>query len=231
MEILMKKILPMLAAPMLAALMLVPFLTAAETTLALITVQGSGAVPTPPDVAKLNMTIGSRESAVSKAKTDVDSKVTQLTAMLQKLGVKTADINNAPLRIYPEYQPEKNTAELFRVERELTVTVRDLTLYPEILEQAAVLGVTQLQPAELLSSKAEGLYQQALKLAYADAEEKAKALAKLSGRKIARVHQIQEQGGSPAPRLKMAMMAADSVQFGSNNIRADLTIQFELANP
>jgi len=205
--------------------------TSAETTLALITVQGSGAVPTPPDVAKLNMTIGSREAAVSKAKTDVDSKVTQLTAVLLKLGVKTADINNAPLRIYPEYQPEKNTAELFRVERELTVTVRDLALYPEILEQAAVLGVTQLQPAELLSSKAEGLYQQALKLAYADAEEKAKALAKLSGRKIARVHQIQEQGSSPSPRLKMAMMAADSVQFGSNNIRADLTIQFELVNP
>lgn len=222
----MKKILLLLA-----VLTFVPFVTSAETTLALITVQGSGAVPTPPDLAKLNMTIGSREAAVSKAKTDVDSKVTQLTAVLQKLGVKTADINNAPLRIYPEYQPEKNTAELFRVERELTVTVRDLALYPEILEQAAVLGVTQLQPAELLSSKAEGLYQQALKLAYADAEQKAKALAKLSGRKIARVHQIQEQGSSPAPRLKMEMMAADSVQFGSNNIRADLTIQFELANP
>lgn len=222
----MKKILPLLA-----VLTFVPFVTSAETTLALITVQGSGAVPTPPDLAKLNMTIGSREAAVSKAKTDVDSKVTQLTAVLQKLGVKTADINNAPLRIYPEYQPEKNTAELFRVERELTVTVRDLALYPEILEQAAVLGVTQLQPAELLSSKAEGLYQQALKLAYADAEQKAKALAKLSGRKIARVHQIQEQGSSPTPRLKMEMMAADSVQFGSNNIRADLTIQFELANP
>jgi uncharacterized protein YggE len=226
MEILMKKILPLLA-----VLTFVPFVTSAETTLALITVQGSGAVPTPPDLAKLNMTIGSREAAVSKAKTDVDSKVTQLTAVLQKLGVKTADINNAPLRIYPEYQPEKNTAELFRVERELTVTVRDLALYPEILEQAAVLGVTQLHPAELLSSKAEGLYQQALKLAYADAEQKAKALAKLSGRKIARVHQIQEQGSSPTPRLKMEMMAADSVQFGSNNIRADLTIQFELANP
>lgn len=222
----MKKILPLLA-----VLTFVPFVTSAETTLALITVQGSGAVPTPPDLAKLNMTIGSREAAVSKAKTDVDSKVTQLTAVLQKLGVKTADINNAPLRIYPEYQPEKNTAELFRVERELTVTVRDLALYPEILEQAAVLGVTQLHPAELLSSKAEGLYQQALKLAYADAEQKAKALAKLSGRKIARVHQIQEQGSSPTPRLKMEMMAADSVQFGSNNIRADLTIQFELANP
>lgn len=177
------------------------------------------------------MTVGSRQAAVSQAKTDVDNKVTQITAMLQKLGVKNADINNAPLRIYPEYQPEKTTTELFRVEREVTVTVRDLTQYPQILEQAAVLGVTQLQPAELLSSKAEGLYQQALQLAYADAEDKAKTLAKLSGRKIARVHQIQEQGSSPAPRLKMAMMAGEAVQFGSNNVRADLTIQFELAKP
>lgn len=217
--------------PLLVGLTLLPIFAMAESTMALITVQGSGAVPTPPDFARLTMTIGSRQTAVSQAKTDVDSKVTQITAMLQKLGVKNADINNAPLRIYPEYQLEKTSTELFRVERELTVTVRDLGQYPEILQQAAVLGVTQLQPAELLSSKADHLYQQALQLAYADAEEKAKALAKLSGRKIARVHQIHEQGSSPAPRLKMAMMAEDSVQFGSNNIRADLTIQFELAKP
>ncbi len=203
----------------------------ADPTMAMITVQGSGAVPTAPDFARLTMTIGSRKSAVSQAKTDVDSKVAQITAMLQKLSVKNSDINNAPLRIYPEYQAEKTTTELFRVEREVTVTVRDLSHYPQILEQAAVLGVTQLQPAELLSSKSEGLYQQALQLAYADAEEKANALAKLSGRKIARVHQIQEQGSSPAPRHKMAMMGAEAVQFGSNNVRADLTIQFELAKP
>lgn len=222
----MKKVLPLLA-----GLTLLPLFAVAEPDMALITVQGSGAVPTPPDFARLSMTVGSRQAAVSQAKTDVDNKVTQITAMLQKLGVKNADINNAPLRIYPEYQPEKTTTELFRVEREVTVTVRDLTQYPQILEQAAVLGVTQLQPAELLSSKAEGLYQQALQLAYADAEDKAKTLAKLSGRKIARVHQIQEQGSSPAPRLKMAMMAGEAVQFGSNNVRADLTIQFELAKP
>ena len=217
--------------PLLVGLTLLPLFAVAEPEMALITVQGSGAVPTPPDFARLSMTVGSRQAAVSQAKTDVDNKVSQITAMLQKIGVKNADINNAPLRIYPEYQPEKTTTELFRVEREVTVTVRDLTKYPEILEQAAVLGVTQLQPAELLSSKAEGLYQQALQLAYADAEDKAKTLAKLSGRKISRVHQIQEQGNSPAPRLKMAMMEADSVQFGSNNIRADLTIQFELVKP
>jgi uncharacterized protein YggE len=217
--------------PLLVALSLLPVFVMAEPSMALITVQGSGAVPTPPDFARLSMTVGSRQTAVSQAKTDVDNKVTQITAMLQKLGVKNADINNAPLRIYPEYQPEKTTTELFRVEREVTVTVRDLTQYPQILEQAAVLGVTQLQPAELLSSKAEGLYQQALQLAYDDAEDKAKTLAKLSGRKIARVHQIQEQGSSPAPRLKMAMMAGEAVQFGSNNVRADLTIQFELAIP
>jgi len=221
----MKKVLPLFVC------LLLPCSVLAEPVMSMITVQGSGAVPTAPDFARLTMTVGSRQTAVSQAKTDVDSKVTQITAMLQKLGVNQSDINNAPLRIYPEYQSEKTTTELFRVEREVTVTIRDLTQYPAILEQAAVLGVTQLQPAELLSSKAEGLYQQALQLAFADAQDKAKTLAKLSGRKIVRVHQIHEQGSSPVPRLKMAMMAAEAVQFGSNQVRADLTIQFELANP
>ena len=222
----MKKILPLLFVVGLSA----PAVLAQEP-LALISVQGSGAVPVSPDFARITMMVGSRQQSVAVAKTEVDNKVSQITAMLQKLGVKAADLNNAPLRIYPEYQPEKTAAELFRVERELIVVVRDLSQYPAILEQASVLGVSQMQPAELLSSDSDQLYQQALQLAYADAEQKAHQLAKLSGRKIARVHQIQEQGSSPAPRLKMAMMDAGAVQFGSSNVRADLAVAFELAKP
>lgn len=202
---------------------------AAEQELALITVQGSGAVAGTPDQARLSMTISSRQSAVQKAKQEVDSKMQQLTAMVQKAGIANADINNAPLRIYPEYQQDQSKVELYRVERELTVLVRDLKLYPQLLEQASAIGITQLQPAELVVSQPEPLYQQALQLAYKDAEAKARQLASLSGRTIVRVHQIQEQGSSPAPRYKMAMMSAEAVQFGSNEVRADLTIQFELA--
>ncbi|WP_306521184.1 SIMPL domain-containing protein [Rheinheimera sp.] len=203
----------------------------AEESLALITVQGSGMVAAAPDQARLQMTVGSRQTSVNKAKIEVDGKMAQLTSMVQKLGIATADINNAPLRIYPEYQQDQKAVEMYRVERELTVQVRDLTKYPALLEQAAALGITQLSPAELLVSEPAPLYQQALSLAYADAEQKAQQLAKLSGRKIKQVHQIQEQGVSPSPRHKMAMMASEALQFGSNQVRADLSIQFELAKP
>lgn len=203
----------------------------AEEQMALITVQGSGVVEAAPDRARLQMTVGSRQTSVSKAKTEVDAKMAQLTAMVQQLGIASTDINNAPLRIYPEYQQDQKAVEMYRVERELTVQVRDLTKYPALLEQAAALGITQLAPAELLVAEPAPLYQQALQLAYADAEQKAQQLAKLSGRKIKQVHQVQEQGVSPAPRHKMAMMASDAVQFGNNQVRADLSIQFELAKP
>jgi len=203
----------------------------AEEQMALITVQGSGVVEAAPDRARLQMTVGSRQNSVSKAKTEVDAKMAQLTAMVQQLGIASTDINNAPLRIYPEYQQDQKAVEMYRVERELTVQVRDLSKYPELLEQAAALGITQLAPAELVVSEPAPLYQQALQLAYADAEQKAQQLAKLSGRKIKQVHQIQEQGASPAPMHKMAMMASDAVQFGNNQVRAELSIQFELAKP
>lgn len=204
---------------------------ATETVISYISVQGSGAVTTVPDHARLTMTVGNRHSAVTQAKAAVDNQIGQISAMLKKLGIQAQDINNAPLRIYPEYQQDKNATEMFRVEREVNVMIRDLSLYPLVLEQASQLGITQLNPAELLSSDTAKLYQQALELAYADAEFKAKQLAKLSGRKIARVHQIHEQGSSPAPREKMAMMAADTVHFGSSQVRADLSVQFELSKP
>lgn len=203
----------------------------AQEQKALITVQGSGIAEAKPDQARLQMTVGSRQASVSAAKSEVDDKMAQLTAMVQQLGIATRDINNAPLRIYPEYQQERTAVDVYRVERELTIQVRDLTKYPALLEQAAALGITQLAPAELLVSNPTPLYQQAMQLAYADAEQKAQQLARLSGRKIKQVHQIQEQGISPAPRHKMAMMAADAVQFGSNQVRAELSIQFELATP
>lgn len=201
----------------------------ARAEAATITVQGTGAVLGTPDQARLTMTISSRQTSVQKAKQDVDEKMQRLTAMVQKVGIAAADMNNAPLRIYPEYQQDQSKVELYRVERELTVLVRHLQLYPEILSQATAIGVNQLQPAELLVSQPQPLYQKALQLAFEDAKAKAEQLAALSGRKIVKVHQIQEQGSSPAPRYKMAMMAAESVQFGSNEVRADLTIQFELA--
>ncbi len=222
----MKMILPL---TMLALLLSTQAL--AQEQIALISVQGSGVVQAAPDSARLQMTVGSRQTSVSKAKTEVDAKMAQLTATLQQLGVASSDINNAPLRIYPEYQQDQKAVEMYRVERELTVQVRDLSKYPELLEQAAALGITQLAPAELVVSEPAPLYQQALQLAYADAEQKAQQLARLSGRKIKQVHQIQEQGASPAPMHKMAMMASDTVQFGNNQVRAELSIQFELAKP
>ncbi len=97
----------------------------ADDNLAIITVQGSGAVTAVPDQARLQMTVGSRQTSVNKAKTEVDGKMTQLTAMVRKLGIADADINNAPLRIYPEYQQDQKAVEMYRVERELTVQVRD----------------------------------------------------------------------------------------------------------
>lgn len=222
----MKMILPLTMLTLLLSSQVI-----AEEQMALITVQGSGVAQATPDQARLQMTVGSRQTSVSKAKTEVDAKMSQLTAMVQQLGIAGTDINNAPLRIYPEYQQDQKAVDMYRVERELTVQVRDLTKYPALLEQAAALGITQLAPAELLVSEPAPLYQQALQLAYADAEQKAQQLAKLSGRKIKQVHQIQEQGASPAPRHKMAMMASDAVQFGNNQVRADLSIQFELAKP
>ena len=211
-------------------LTLLSFGTVAAETDALITVHGSGVVLGTPDQARLSMSVISRQKDVPSAKKDVDQKVQQLTQLLLQTGIIAAEINNAPLRIYPEYPNDQSKVELYRVERELVVLIKDLRIYPDVLSQVSAAGITQLQPAELIVSDPTPLYQQAMALAFKDAEQKAKQLATLSGRKIKQVHQIQEQGMSPAPQFKMAMMAAEAVQFGSQDIRADLTIQFELAN-
>ncbi len=55
------------------------------------------------------MQIQQTSEKVSDAKQKVDEQVAALTKALRKLGVKEEQLNNAPLRIQPDYQhdPER----------------------------------------------------------------------------------------------------------------------------
>lgn len=196
-----------------------------------VQVNGSGAVAVTPTQARLTLVFSAQQADVAAGKKAVDEQSAAFAAILAKHQIKATDINNAPLVVYPEQREQK--LDQFRIERSTTVLIRDLKVYPALLEAAAKLGVSQIQPVELQTADSEPYYQEALQQAFNAAKAKALQLATLSGRKLGKVNQLHEQSSAPGPRFKGMMMAADSmpVSFGQQQIRADVQVQFELINP
>lgn len=191
-----------------------------------ISVNGSGAVMVTPSHARFTVAFAALQPDVAVGKKMVDAQSNAYAKVLADYQIDANDINNAPLVVYPQQNEQK--LDQFRVERSTTVLIRDLSVYPKLLEAAAKLGVSQIYPVELQIADAETAYQEALTQAFAVAEDKAKLLAKLSGRKLIGVKQVQELSSAPAPRMKHMMMAAEgmSVNFGNQQVRADVQIQY-----
>ena len=161
-----------------------------------VTVSGSAVMQAKPDAVRLSMQIQQTSEKVTDAKQKVDEQVAALTKALRKLGVKEEQLNNAPLRIQPDYQhdPERKLPQRYLVSRDITVSLNDLSLYSTVLQQAADLGVTQMNQAEFLVSESDELYQKALQQAFEHAKTKAALLAKANGLKLGSAQKMGRVG-------------------------------------
>jgi uncharacterized protein YggE len=216
---------------LLAISVLSPVLFASQPKERAVTVQGAGAVEHASDQALLRLQFIARDNQVIKAKNKVDAQTQVFTNFVLSKKIAKKDLNNALVRVRAEYPTVEQPTPGFVAEREVTVVFSDLTLYPEVLEFAANLGQVDIQPVELLQSNAIELYDQALIAAIDDAKRKATILAKQSGAKIGKVLTINEQSlGRPMLR-KMAMSADSGMETGTQMIRAEVSVEFQLLEP
>ncbi len=192
-----------------------------------IRVQGSGMAEQQPDQARITFTFGRSGREIAPLQQSMNSDVEQFVKKIQQ-HIGKDDLDNASIRVYQEHRNEPTDLVTFRVERDVTVLLRDLNKYGAIMAFASQPGVTQVQTPEPMIANAAPLYDKALQLAFNDAKAKANLLAKAAGRTLGPVLNISEQGSSPAPRMKMAMMAAEAVQFSNNKVQAELSVEFLL---
>jgi uncharacterized protein YggE len=120
------------------------------------------------------------------------------------------------------------------VSRAVTLTLRDLGRYGELVDGLFGIGVTDLGGVSFDRSDRRALEGQARGLAVQDAHDKAAGLAKSGGVELGAVFSIAEQGGGYAPRPVMAAMAksaeaAPEYLGGRIDISADVQV-FYLIN-
>ena len=184
-----------------------------------IQVNGHGDLRVAPDMAYVSLTLEATDKDAKVARDDVEARAAKVLALARKLGIADADIDAPSVTVYPQYDwvvesgsGGKRVYKLIgqHVSRGIMLTLRDLSLYGELVDGLFAAGVTDLGNVTLDRSDRRTLEQKARALAVEDARDKAAGLAKSADVTLGAVFSITEQGGSFEPRPMMAAAARSS---------------------
>jgi uncharacterized protein YggE len=223
------------------------YIGSSSDTAATITVQGSGEVFAVADVAEITYSVETQGATVAEAQTSVTKKISSSLAALREKGVLDKDIRTENYSSYPVYEYDRalcTTASCpptkapkivgYTVSQTVVVKVRDTNRTGEILQVLGDNKVTSISGPNFTIDDPDALSAEARKKAIADAETKAKALAKDLGVTLVRITSFQESNGS-LPQY-YAMVKADSASGapvpelpkGENKISSSVTITYEI---
>lgn len=204
-----------------------------------VSVTGIAAVTARPDRARINMGIQARDIDMGAARQQVIEVTQRFLGLCDQLGLSRDDVRTTGLTIRPEYRWDRQGLEQeltgYLVQRQLDLQLEDLELLGEVLEGAVDVGVNQVSPPQLDTSRRRELYREALAAAAEDARSNAQALAKSLGARLGAVRQLNAQDVAiprPEPFGARAMVAEADVgatyETGEIRIEARVNASFDL---
>ncbi len=176
-----------------------------------IQVSGEAKVSVAPDAATFTVGAEAVGKTVSAATAEVNGRMKAVLDVVAKAGVASKDVRTSRYdvsveRPWKDGKPGPVTG--YKVSTSAEVRVRDLSRLGAILDQVTAAGSNQLGSLrmERLDPKPQQL--EALALAYANAREKASAIAIAAGVQLGDFLTVSESGGyRPAPMMARAAMA------------------------
>jgi uncharacterized protein YggE len=197
-----------------------------------IRVNGVGAVETVPDIGTLQLHARREGTDPAILEQELSKVISSLLKITRDLNIEAADVTATAVRITPRYQrrDDNDSVEGVIASRSVTVTLRDLSNFPELLQRALAAGINNVDPMSLDTSRRRELEAEALQLAMADAISKAEQVA--DGFTIERGGAIDVEVNShrPAPMMAMAEMRADrATPMAPGVIRIDSQVRVTFA--
>ena len=210
-----------------------------------VSVSGEGEVAARPDRARLLMYVDRLTPDVKAGESEVNKVVRAYLAEARSLGAKEEQLSTTGVSIQPEYVWDEKLRQQklagYRVRREIAVVVNDLEQLGEFILRATKVGVNQINPPMLESSKAKEIQRQALVKAADAAKSKAQLLAETLNAKLGPVRCISANDTNVPPPMQMKEMAmraqsADAnaemgISLGEIRYRADVSAVFDLLAP
>ncbi len=196
---------------------------------------GEGVVKRAPDRAWVSISAESRAKGPKEAQSANAEAMKGVMARLKGTGLPADAIRTVAYDLQPEfdYRDGKQTLRGYLARNTVEVRVDDLPRMGEILDVAVLSGATSVSGIRFDLKARDEVEREALKMAVADARERATAAAAGAGMTISGVVRIEEQrAGPPPPRPMMMSMrqgaetadAQPPISPGELEIRAIVTL-------
>jgi hypothetical protein len=215
-----------------------------------ISVSGAGSAVAIPDIATFSFTVSETAKTVVDAQTQATNKINAALKAVEDAGVADKDIQTISYNINPHYEyqnvacsqyncpPGKSVLTGYDVSQSIQVKVRDLSKAGAIFTSVGSLGVQNVNGLTFSVDKPESVQAEARAKAIADAQSKAKELAKQLGVSIARVTSFFESNDRTSPivygmgggKTMSAEIQAPTpeVPAGEQKVTSDVTITYEI---
>jgi uncharacterized protein YggE len=181
-----------------------------------LSVSGEGRVSVAPDAASFTVGVEATARTVAAASAEVNGKMKAVLDAVARAGVAAKDVRTVRYDVTidrPWKDGKQQPIAGYRVATAADVKVRELPRLGPILDAVTAAGSNQVSALrmERLDPKPQQL--EALAQAYANAREKARAIAAAAAVELGELLHVSEGGGSPRPMAGPMMarsMAADA---------------------
>ncbi len=202
-----------------------------------ISVSGQGAVEAWPDFLTLQLDVSAVDRTASDAKKTVDAAMQELLALMKHMNIAEQDIDASRITNQPVYEWDNNRRVLRgeQVSRPVTITLRDLNQYTDLVHHLLQNPLLQLQHSQPGFDQPDAHYLEASARALENARRKASHMADALNSRLGKVERIEEHSSMPAPMAEMRMLSmakADSAPapmlLQKQRIEAAVQVRFEL---
>jgi uncharacterized protein len=196
-----------------------------------IWVSGSGKVTATPDICTLNLGVQSQDTTVAAAQAKAATAMDKMISSLTSNGVAKKDIQTQNFNISQTTRYDTNTQQSvvtgYQVTNTVTATIRSLDKAGSIIDAAAAAGgdLTRINGISFSIEDPTNYYNDARKLAIADAKAKATQMAQLAGVTLGNVSYVTESSYVPPVPFVMAsgVKAAQDVSTPISPGQMDIT--------
>ena len=159
-----------------------------------IYVQGDARIEVEPDQLTISVGLAEVSDELETAKAVVDTKSRLLIDRAREMGIEDRDIGTTSLRITPSYDfiDDERVDSGTIVYREVTLTLRDLSKYSELMNALVEADISTWISTRFLVSNGGSLTDEALTQALDNAKARAERLAESQGKRLGEIYSISE---------------------------------------
>jgi uncharacterized protein YggE len=210
-----------------------------------ISIEGKGEVTATPDTAFVTSGVTTQGTTAREALDANTKAMAELIATLKAAGIADRDIQTSGFSVNPNYvysdARDANGYTLppkivgYQVANTVSVRVRALDSLGSVLDRAVTVGANTINGVSFAVADPSALYNEARKLAFADARAKAQLYATAAGTELGDIRTITEAQSYSQPQPMMMRQMADvaaaapvPVQAGELSFAINVQVSWEL---